>query len=1062
MTRVKLFPEKFSTGKYSGSPRDFEWYETLKTLPRGGPDQLDIWYSDDPEENEYMSKGFQDFIDTRLTALKQQGWDPAKQFAYCISQSHLDLGWMWHFRQGVAKAETTFNKAHEHFKWFPPLTFTGSQVGQYQWIKTHDPVIWSNVVDDVARRRHEPQGGTWCEADGRMPSGEAWVRHCLYGQLFYARNFGKLATISWFPDSFGFANNLPQIFAKSGMTGFFTTKLISNKETKWPFWAWQWEAPDGSRLLSYLTGIEGKLGPMMSFDKPQGDSPVRESYVNSYKLLAKGQQLVADYEMDQPELRPEMSNDDLPLLGVFFGEGDGGHGPQGVEVATCRGMVERGVATWCNAKEFFEMLAAWADRFPVWKDELYYEFHRGSLTTQTLIKRMNRYFEWSLPAAEALCTIATRAVPGSRVESLAHFYTGEQDQTPVASNAIEQIWENVLIMQFHDVFPGTSIPEVYDECYEFWTQDKPLLETITREALAIIAKAQGLENPRPVEINLPEPLNIDVPGQESLTLDKFVMFPVMVGNATGGTVNSVANMPSHLINGMIPFAVISDVAAGNIGPVQLVKADETGQDIDLQPDRWLFRAWVPAWTTLTCWVLAIPSSSTNLDDTANANSIASSVFAMLGKTLDASGNQCSVVDELDTLGLSCAAQSFAIDKASGALVHLDHDGVSYVKGSCGLQLYGDTPFREPCWNIQAGYWDYPVPDSHAATVELRENGPVQWTIRVVKPVGDNSRSVIDYTLVPGMDGIGVSIGLDFHETETLVKYEIAHVIDGEHSIAETCYATSKRRNKPVANHDVPRWEKWMHTFVTVENANVGLAVVNEGKYGFDTRDGKLGISIIHGPKYPETNIVAWARDERRTRLKNGLGEPPSHADQGPHLARLWLLPYRGTWKKGMVHQAAHGFNTRFQVLPFVNTMDETSMVVAGNEFSIEATRAAIHDAQPGAIEWKRWAIVEPASVEVTVMKPAEKLPPIIDLARGQVIGVVIRVINNIDEDNHGKVILDTALVPAEASVMETDLLERPIRNVLDPRYSSARLPEGPIVLEMDFKPHEIRTFKLYL
>jgi len=328
MTRVKLIPEKFKTGKYSGSPRDFDWYETLKTQPRGGEDFLEAWYSEDPEESEYLNKSFQSHMDDKLAALKKEGWDPSKMHAFCISQSHLDLGWMWSLRQGVAKAETTFDKLHHHFKLFSPFTFAGSQPAQYQWIKLHDKTIWNNVVDDVARRRHEPQGGTWCEADGRMPSGEAWARHCLYGQLFYARNFGRIANIAWFPDSFGFANNLPQIFAKGGLDSFFTTKLISNKETKWPFWAWTWRAPDGSTLTSYQSGISMKLGPFGRFHQPQPDSDaVPESYKDSYKLVHPGQKLVCDYDMDAVEKRPEVSTDDLPALGVFFGEGDGGHGP---------------------------------------------------------------------------------------------------------------------------------------------------------------------------------------------------------------------------------------------------------------------------------------------------------------------------------------------------------------------------------------------------------------------------------------------------------------------------------------------------------------------------------------------------------------------------------------------------------------------------------------------------------------------------------------------------------------------------------------------------------------
>ncbi|MBN2149865.1 MAG: hypothetical protein JW839_00335, partial [Candidatus Lokiarchaeota archaeon] len=947
---MKLLPEKFKTGKYSGSPRDFDWYETLKTQPRGGEDFLEAWYSEDPEESEYLNDGFQRHIDEKLAALKQEGWNPSKQFAYCVSQSHLDLGWMWHFRQGVAKAETTFNKLHAHFKFFSPFTFAGSQPAQYQWVKLHDKDAWNGIVDDVARRRHEPQGGTWCEADGRMPSGEAWARHCLYGQLFYARNFGRVANIAWFPDSFGYANNLPQILAKGGLDSFFTTKLISNKETKWPFWAWTWRAPDGSTLTSYLTGISLKLGPFGRFHERQYDSDtVPESYKDSYKLLHPGQKLTCDYETDAVEKRPEVSGDDLPALGVFFGEGDGGHGPQGVEVATCRGMVDRGVATWSTAKEFFELVARWKARLPVWNDELYYEFHRGSLTTQTLMKRMNRFFEWRLPAVEGLCTIARLGNPGAPKISIETFYTGEHDQTPSARNAIEQVWQNVLLMQFHDVLPGTSIPEVYDECYEFWTQDKPLLDAVSREALQAIPKCHGMPDLGPLNVHFPLPMTVKVPGKETIAVERIVLVPAVIANATGITFCQAVEVPVDRLQGLLPFGAILDDGAGNMARVQLVPGDEICPDIDAKPARWIFPAYLPPWTTLVAWIVALPRGNDESKDPTALNTTSAAAFSALGGAADEKP-ACSASDVGGVLRITFPGGTVAINKGTGLLDRLDEGGTAFLKAPCGLKAYNDVPHREPCWNFQAGYWNHPKSIfDKPATVEVAESGPIRHVVRVTRPFGGGSRAVIDYSVVQGVEGIGVSIALDYHETETVVKYEIPLDLHATHSVAETCYATSKRRNKPEANRDAPRWEKWMHTFVTIESDDgaAGLAVINEGKYGFDTRGGNLGVSIVHGPRYPDTNIVAWARDERRKRKEAGLGEPPTHADQGPHLARLWLLPYHGSWRKGRVHHAAHGFNSGVQVL-LLDGPKNARQTIGGREITVKILRSYIHDAYPKA------------------------------------------------------------------------------------------------------------------
>ncbi|MEX2684799.1 MAG: glycoside hydrolase family 38 C-terminal domain-containing protein [Candidatus Sigynarchaeota archaeon] len=1063
MTRVKLIPEKFKTGKYSGSPRDFDWYETLKTQPRGGEDFLEAWYSEDPEESEYLNKSFQAHIDAKLAALKKEGWDPAKQFAFCVSQSHLDLGWMWHFRQGVAKAETTFDKLHHHFKLFSPFTFAGSQPAQYQWIKLHDKAIWNNVVDDVARRRHELQGGTWCEADGRMPSGEAWVRHCLYGQLFYARNFGRIANIAWFPDSFGFANNLPQIFAKSGLDSFFTTKLVSNKETKWPFWAWTWRAPDGSTLVSYQSGISLKLGPFGRFHQPQPDSDtVPESYKDSYKLLQPGQKLVCDYDMDQVEKRPEVSDDDLPVLGVFFGEGDGGHGPQGVEVATCRGMVDRGVATWSTAKEFFELVARYKDRLPVWNDELYYEFHRGSLTTQTLMKRMNRFFEWQLPAIEGLCTIAMRGNPGARIGSLETFYTSEQDQTPATRNAIEQIWQNVLLMQFHDVLSGTSIPEVYDECYEFWTQDKALLEAISREALQAVTKCHGISKPGPFYVHFPIALEVKVPGKTTIAVERLVLVPTIIANMAGVTFCQAVDVPVSQLQGLLPFGVILDESSGNMNRVQFVSGDEICPDIDKKQPRWIFTAWLPPWTTIVAWIVALPYGIDGPADPATVNTISKAAFSALGGIAEEK-EACLASDKMDITCISFPGGTIGINKKTGFLDRLDEGGTSFIRAPCALKAYDDVPYREPCWNFQAGYWNHPkaIFDKPAA-VDVIESGPVRHVVRSIRPFGNGSRAVIDYSVIQGVEGIGISIALDFHETETLIKYEIPIGLHATYSVAETCYATSKRRNKPEANRDVPRWEKWMHSFVLIESDDgaSGLAVINEGKYGFDTRGGNLGISIVHGPRYPEANVVAWARDERKKRREMGLGEPPTHADQGPHLTRLWLLPYHESWRKGKVHQAAHGFNSPVQVL-VLNDPKNARRTIGGREITVKILRSYIHDAQPKAANWIRWILSDKPSVEVTCIKPAEKLPPVLDSLHGHRDAIVMRVVNNMDGANKATLSIEPGLAPPDSTILETDLLERTLPRSADPRFRVEKAADGRIALQLDFKPHEIRTFKIF-
>ncbi|MHA1681090.1 MAG: glycoside hydrolase family 38 C-terminal domain-containing protein [Promethearchaeota archaeon] len=1081
--RVKLFPEHFKRGRYSGTLRDFDWYETLVTKPRGGEDLLEYWYADDPDESEYLDGGFQKHIDGLLEKLKEQGWDPEKQPAYCISQSHLDLGWMWRFRQGVAKAEKTFGKVHGHFKLFKPFTFTGSQPAQYQWVKMHSPGLWEKIVGDVAGGRHEPQGGSWCEADGRMPSGEAWVRQRLYGQLFYARTFGKIADVAWFPDSFGYANNLPQIFSKSGATGFFTAKLISNKETKWPFWSWWWFGPDGSRLLSYMCGSHNKLGPLGAYSRKQVDCDVDESYVGSNRLVRDGKVVVFTYDDDEPENHPDISDEEVPLLGVFFGEGDGGHGPQGVEMATCRGMVERGVARWSSTGEFYNLLKATSgNRLPSWDDELYYEFHRGSLTTQTLVKRMNRYFEWHLPVAEAMEAILSTVEPGIALDSFKNFYPEEDDQDPTTGDAIEQIWQNVLLMQFHDVLPGTSIPEVYDECFEFWSQDKPLLEKIVGDAMDALGRHHGLDDAGVFRFILPAGgVRLGVGdsddggggGGGEVQITELLVKPVQLANLCGARGIKIIEFPESEVKGLLPFGLAWKSPSGDIetAPVQHIDADMLEVDLDARKARYIGLLPMDEWTTGSCWLVAIDERQVfRSAGSGNRNELLAGLFR---EFLEGNANErsdVSIARNGANIVLSSGELKFSVGAEDGGLASLSLGGREYLDGVAGLKAYVDKPYREPCWNFMNGWWKEELDSfSSARSVSLLEEGPVRWTLRVEQEFCTGSTAIIDYSLVRGLEGVLVSLFLDFHETETLVKYKIPAVIGATHSIAETCYATSRRRNRPVANHDIPRWEKWMHTFVTLENdagsGRGGLAVINDGKYGFDTIDGVLGVSIVHGPRYPGTNVVAWAREERKRRLESGGGEPPTHADQGKHVTRLWLVPYAGTWKDGQLHHLAHGFNAPARAKVMGLGGRRTGRV---KERFIHAPSGLIENLQQESARvgtCKRWIVVNKDNVEITVLKLAENLPACFEHDRGGAFSgttgaLIVRVVNNIDENNVCEFTLHPDLVEKFRTVVEVDLLERGISCSSKPHVHVRGEARGEITVKLELKPHELRTFKI--
>ncbi|MHA1699520.1 MAG: glycoside hydrolase family 38 C-terminal domain-containing protein, partial [Promethearchaeota archaeon] len=727
------------------------------------------------------------------------------------------------------------------------------------------------------------------------------------------------------------------------------------------------------------------------------------------------------------------------------------------------------------------------------KDELYYEFHRGSLTTQTLLKRMNRYFEWNLPAAEGFYTIA-KCITSSNIDynEFKDLFTHPDDQSPTTSNPIEQIWQNVLLMQFHDVLSGTSLPKVYDECYEFWSQDKPILESIKSRSLEMIGQlAHGAGNLNDFELVLQAPIEFSDPDSDDLmTVIKVFVTPVLIGNGSGARFDHLAEIPVRSLPGKFVFAVLTPRANNNddafiLKPVQLVDADEICAKLDVKPRRWIFHAEIDSWTTSLVFLLVIPISDVKtMYSDEKMNEIARTLFDVM----DSRGKACKLDETADFISISNGSSSITINKRNGAVVSLYHDNACIwdIKNAGGARLktYKDKPYREPCWNLMRSWWTKLVEVlDNPENIALVESGPVRWCLELRYHFGFNDfLAKLRYYLSPSIPGINVEIALDYHETETLVKYEIPMIENSQYSWAETPYAISRRRNKPLANHDKPRWEKWCHCFVAMENAdqNIGIAVINEGRFGFDTLNNTLGISIVHGPRYPEPNVVAWIKDERLKRKNEGLGEPPTHADQGPHLTRLYLLPYKGSWMDAKIHHFAHAFNSSLQLVPLGVKNDSSVEIHSNNslinkfgkQILIKDTREIpkkIKDDLPilinsctATIHWARSSL---PCVEITVLKPAESLPPIMDPKFGRLKkAVVVRAVNNSNQPCSAWFQFDTRSINKNSKIIEVDLLERPIimQQPLNFKVPRSNAQSHVVTDELQFKPHEIRTFKIIL
>lgn len=335
-------------------------------------------------------------------------------FAGLIGHSHLDTVWLWPMEETVHKAARTFSNALAMMELYPEYTFIASSPFHYEWIKNHYPEMFERIKQRVAEGRWEPNGGSWVETDCNITGGEMLIRQFVKGQRFTRENFNYTADTFWLPDTFGYAASIPQIMKGCGMKYFVTTKLYSNDTVDFPYDTFIWRGVDGSEVLSHFSLIH--IWPDV-FDVKRG-----VYYFSKHKKVT-----------------------DRKLLA--YGLGDGGGGP-------CKEMIDisRKVSNLCGmpktehttVSRFLNELAESVKDIPLYDGELYYEYHRGTLTSMAKIKYLNRHIEFALRNLEIVSVLSSKTNGAERPK------------------CIEKLYDKFYPNQFHDILPGSSIERVND------------------------------------------------------------------------------------------------------------------------------------------------------------------------------------------------------------------------------------------------------------------------------------------------------------------------------------------------------------------------------------------------------------------------------------------------------------------------------------------------------------------------------------------------------------------------------------------------------------------------
>ena len=709
----------------------------------------------------------------RQAQSKLQSLNPwLKQFTVrAVGNSHIDMAWLWPWTETVEVVRNTFQSVLDLMREYPDFKFTMSSARTYEWMQEKYPDLFEQIKQRVKEGRWEVIGGMWVEPDLNMPDGESLVRQILVGKRYFQKNFGADIKIGWNPDSFGYNWQLPQIYKKSGIDYFVTSKLLwATDYTKFPYRLFWWEAPDGSRLLTYFP----------------------HEYANEFDP----QQITHDLSLYAPLIYGTKVADPPQML-YLYGIGDHGGGPTRTMLDQANRLRDPNTVfpkiDFSTAREFFADLNQELPnlKVPTWKDELYFEYHRGVYTSQSDTKQRIRRDEELMLDAEKYASLASL---------FGRSYA--QDQFELA-------WKNLLFDHFHDVMPGSGIAVNYLEA-------KRNLEDVARVAREITDGA------------LDEILaHVNTQGDG---------VPVVVFNSLSWPRTEVIEVEAQLPGQARQVEVVD--AAGQRVEHQLLAMDPATNRARL-----LILADTPPMGYRAYFVRSAATAGISPDLIDGQVR----VVQASGETLKNAYIQIKVDSQT-----GCVTSLFDLRNQTETLAPSESDAGGPRTFACGnlLQAFHDKPKRWDAWNIDSDFekqhWDLDKADE----VKLVESGPLRAVIRVKKHF-QNSTFVQDITMYAGVPRVDVKMQADWHEKHILLKVAFPLSAHSDKATFEIPYGSIERpttRNTPAeqAKFEVPglRW-------ADLSDTKHGFSLLNDSKYGYDVKDNVLRLSLLRSPEWPD-------------------------------------------------------------------------------------------------------------------------------------------------------------------------------------------------------------------
>lgn len=695
-------------------------------------------------------------------------------FVGIVGHAHIDIGWLWPVKETIRKAARTFSSMLLLMETYPEFRFIQSQPVLYRMIEENYPELLGKIVKRVKEGRWEPNGGMWVEADCNISGGESLVRQFLEGIKAVKKYFGYVPDTLWLPDVFGYSSALPQILNKCNIKNFITSKINWNDTNRFPYDTFWWQGIDGSRIFTHF--LTTRTNGYNAFPNP---IVIKETW---------------DY-VQQKEIQNAV------LCSIGYGDGGGGTTLEMIEIARrLKDLEGCPKVDFVNVSEFLSKLREdIRDEIPCWVGELYLELHRGTYTTQAKTKKYMRKLEFLLRNVEIWA-------------SLAFIYGNEYP-----SQKLEMLWRKLLTNQFHDILPGSSIREVYQDAEkEFEEIEKELkdVQEKTMEFLGTKIHSDPNNNGYLVCNSLSWERNdtVFVPNKEySAAID-----------VNGNYLETQKNQQGLYVSvSMPPMSIV---------PIALRKIETVN-----------------------------PSPFVNINDT-----------------------------------LETPFYKVKFDKAGRIISLWDKEAHREVvkEGYSLNSLYTaeDIPVCWDAWDINSDYRDKIQYEENLVSSRVVEDGPIMHVIRREYKIGKRSSLIQDIIFYSKSRRIDFKTEVDWHEKHTLLKTGFYFNVLAEEFKNEIQFGHVVRPLHQNTSWDRAKFEVCAHKWVDVSEADYGVALINDCKYGHDAYNGRISLTLLRSPMAPDME-----------------------ADQGKHEFTYAILPHKGDFNVKSVARSAYELNVPIDI-----------------------------------------------------------------------------------------------------------------------------------------------------